>query len=139
MKLVIDASALLATVLPEQNRRLRDTTSAMLAGHDLIAPPVWPVEIVGGLAKAEWMRRITSDSCAYSWSILIEVLGAADLAAPADPSAILAVCRQHKLRGADATYLELALRLQIPLLTGDKALAIAARAAGVPLIYDPSA
>lgn len=139
MRVVIDASALLATVLPEQNRSLRDTTSAMLAGHDLIAPPVWPVEIVGGLAKAEWMQRLSSDSCDYSWSVLIEVLGAVEIAGPAELPAILATCRQHRLRGADATYLELAVRLGAPLLTGDKALARAARAAGVPLIYDPAA
>lgn len=139
MKVVIDASALLATVLPEQNHKLRDTTSAMLAGHDLMAPPVWPVEIVGGLAKAEWMQRISSDSCDYSWSILVDVLGATEIADSAEPSAILPICRQHKLRGADATYLELALRFGVPLLTGDKGLARAARAAKVDLIYDPQA
>ncbi len=111
----------------------------MLAGHDLVAPPVWPVEIVGGLAKAEWMQRISSDICDYSWSILIEVLGAVDIAGPAESAAILSICRQHRLRGADATYLELALRLGVPLLTGDKALARAAKAADINLIHDPAA
>src|SRR5438067_1179390 len=46
---------------------------------------------------------------------------------------IVALARHHNLRVADAAYLELALRLGVPLAARDASLARAARQAGVPL------
>ena len=139
MKIVIDASALLATVLPEPDNRLRDAASAALLDYDLIAPAIWPFEVAGGLAKAEWMRRISPETCALIWSGLRPLLASTGIGAPVDPSRIFEVCRRFELRGADATYHELAAREQIALLTGDKGLARACKAANIDLVYDPGA
>ena len=46
--------------------------------------------------------------------------------------ATMALAREYALTAYDATYLELAMRLDLPLATADKALAEAARAGGVP-------
>jgi predicted nucleic acid-binding protein len=49
---------------------------------------------------------------------------------------VLALARQHALSAYDAAYLELALRLSLPLATLDRRLQAAATAAGVA-IYSP--
>ena len=51
--------------------------------------------------------------------------------APPSPAALLSLALRHDLTSYDATYLELALRLQLPLATRDRALADAAWASGV--------
>ena len=52
---------------------------------------------------------------------------------------LFALCRTHRLRGADATYLDLSIAQGAALLTGDRKLAAAAHSAGVKLVYDPNA
>lgn len=49
---------------------------------------------------------------------------------------MISLARTHNLTAYHATYLELALRLRIPLATFDQALAQAASSAGVPVIGD---
>jgi len=46
----------------------------------------------------------------------------------------LALARAHRLTSCDAAYLELALRLGLPLASRDQALQAAARSKGVPLL-----
>ena len=56
---------------------------------------------------------------------------------PPDSSAILELphlARTHNLTSYDAAFLELAVRLQLPLATNDQALARAAADANVPLL-----
>ena len=139
MRIVIDASALLATVLPEHDARLRDVASVALVDHDLLAPAVWPFEVAGGLAKAEWMQRISTETSTFIWSALRPLLASTEVDMPVDASRIFEVCRRYSLRGADATYLELAARERVALLTGDGSLARACRAADIELVYDPNA
>jgi predicted nucleic acid-binding protein len=51
-----------------------------------------------------------------------------------DSAGVMALARAHGLTVYDAAYLELALRLELPLATLDRALAAAAPAAGVELL-----
>jgi len=53
---------------------------------------------------------------------------------PPAPAALLSLALRHDLTSYDAAYLELALRLQLPIATGDGALAEAAWAAGVGVL-----
>ena len=45
-----------------------------------------------------------------------------------------ALAHEHRLSGYDATYLELAVRVQLPLATLDQALGAAARAEGLDVL-----
>jgi predicted nucleic acid-binding protein len=51
---------------------------------------------------------------------------------------ILALARSHKLTAYDAAYLELAMRLGVPIAARDAALEKAAQAVGVPLFIPPA-
>jgi predicted nucleic acid-binding protein len=46
----------------------------------------------------------------------------------------MSLAREHRLTAHDAAYLELAMRLRLPLATGDRGLRAAARRAGVALL-----
>ena len=48
--------------------------------------------------------------------------------------AALALAHEHRLFGYDATYLELAVRMQLPLATLDRALGAAGRAEGLDVL-----
>jgi predicted nucleic acid-binding protein len=135
MSLVLDASATLAWLLPEE------LTGAITAAFDLIAddcawvPGLWRIEVANSLSVKLRRGRITplqrreslvdlkllpiychQETNDHVWGRTLEL---ADL---------------HRLTIYDATYLELALRLSLPLATLDEDLRIAAHQEGVPLL-----
>jgi predicted nucleic acid-binding protein len=95
-------------------------------GH---VPALWALEIGNILLGAEKRRRITQ-------ARTVEYLGIlGDLDIRVDPDLpgrsfrdVLPLARERRLTTCDATYLELAMRLGLPLATKDKALARAATA-----------
>jgi len=109
----------------------------MLCASDTgaIVPMHWPLEALNGLAMAERRRRIDSTRRRG----LIEFLR--DLPITIDPETVNQVwtgtsqlAEQHRLTLYDAAYLELALRLGLPLATLDQDLRAAGDAAGVTLL-----
>ncbi len=139
MNVVIDASAIIAVALEETDIALIAATRQTLRDADQVAPAIMPVEVAGAIAMAEWTGRRSSDDTDAAWRLANQIIGATQLQATSDVEELLALCRHHRLRGADACYLKLSIDRGASLLTGDKALATAARAAGVPLVYEPAA
>ena len=92
-------------------------------------PALWALEIGNILLGAEKRQRITQ-------ARTVEFLGIlGDLDIRVDPELpgrafrdVLPLAREQRLTTYDATYLELAMRLGLPLATKDKALARAAAA-----------
>lgn len=79
-------------------------------------------------------QRLAPDAVAPRHAALLLLPIEADAEAPAKvATACLLLARTHRLTAYDAAYLELALRLHLPLATRDAALAAAATAAGVAL------
>ena len=78
------------------------------------------MEITNVLGMAERRGRLTPDS----------VVGALALA---EVGGVLDLMRRHRLTAYDATYLELAIRLRLPLATKDRELLVAAPLVGVLL------
>ena len=139
MTTVIDASAVVAAALEEDNRTVIAAMDRALASHDVIAPRVLPFEVAGAIAMAGWMKRRSPDDCADAWRWSRRFFNTVDLRWSDDLDQHFEICRIFSLRGADATYLQLALAARASLLTSDKKLAAAARTAGVTLAFDPAA
>ncbi len=97
-----------------------------------IVPAIWTLEVANVLVRAERygsIPRSTSET-------FLEKLASLDITADAETSGhalsdTLQLARAYKLSAYDASYLELALRLDIPLATLDEKLLKAARKAGV--------
>jgi predicted nucleic acid-binding protein len=133
--LVLDSSVALAWALDDAKSLGPESLGQLSAVDTAAVPAHWILEVTNGLRMAVRRRRLD----------------------PGDPPQVLARIRnqpvevdaetfargwheiplladKHGLTTYDAAYLELALRLGVPLATLDHDLARAAREAGVPLI-----
>ncbi len=97
-------------------------------------PSLWPLEVANALLVGEHRRRITSAETAR----FIAILGAFPITVDDQTVAhawadTMHLARDHNLSSYDAAYLELAVRLGLPLAALDGKLKTAAGAMGVPL------
>ena len=135
MTLVIDASLALVWCLPaEQTPRTDELFDAVLdAGAYVTA--IWRYEIAHGLLRAERRRRTIESDTLRSLELLAGLRLEVDLEhTELASSVVLNIAREHGLTVYDASYLELAMRLSLPLGTNDGPLAEAARKAGVEVL-----
>ena len=135
MRFVLDCSVTMSWVFPDEasaaTERLRES---MIEGH-VFVPALWPVEVGNVLLTATRRGRITADECPRICAILealpIEI---EPVSMSSAWGAALELARKHRLSGYDAMYLELAVRMQLPLATLDRALGAAGRAEGLNVL-----
>ena len=133
--LVLDASSVLSWCFEDEGGPEADALIDKVAAEGAVVPGLWLLEIANGLISGERRGRIKrAESAAFV--AMIE-----DLPIDPDPSTghralheTLSLAREHRLSAYDAAYLELAMRLSLPLATDDRSLAAAARRAGVVLL-----
>jgi predicted nucleic acid-binding protein len=102
-----------------------------------IVPWLWYYEMANALLIQVHRKRVVFEEVKVFLSLIGEM--AIDVDAP-DKGTILELphlAREHHLTGYDAAFLELAIRLALPLATSDQALVRAAAAARVPLLQIP--
>ena len=135
MSFVLDNSVALAWCFEGEQ------TDAIMALLDRVtdsgatAPQLWPVEALNGLLTAERRGRIDAATRRRLAGFLQDLpISIDDEPATRVWTMTSALAEAHRLTAYDATYLELALRLGVPLATGDRNLTVAAREAGVPLL-----
>jgi predicted nucleic acid-binding protein len=134
-RFVIDASIAVAWVHPAQATRETDRLLDEVAGGVRFAvPALWLLEVANALLVLERRRKLKADERAEALETLL-TLGPAidDDGARHAFGRVSDLAREHDLSVYDATYLELALREKLPLVTKDHGLRAAARRATVPL------
>ena len=105
------------------------------AGAEVHVPNIWPLEVTNALLKALRRNHITYEE-------LIEYArqlgGLRVRVEPGDADRafgqVLALAQRHQLTSYDASYLDLAQRLGIPIATADGNLVQAAGAVRVPVL-----
>ncbi len=132
---VLDSSVALAWVLPGEGTDATETLLDEIAADGATAPGLWPLETANVLLHAEKARRITQDERRRSLSTLaaLPIHIDPDTAAQAW-SRTLGLAEAQGLTLYDASYLELALRLSLPLASLDRKLRQAAAVSGVELL-----
>ena len=132
MAFVLDCSVTMAWVFPDEATEATNQLRDSLLESRAFVPSLWPVEVGNVLLVATRRNRIRVDD----WREIRASLEA--LPIEIDPvttsrawGASLELARTHQLSVYDAMYLELAMRLQLPLATLDRALRTAARTVGV--------
>ena len=134
MELVVDASLTLAWAFEDERRGLAMSVLDALNGSEAIAASIWPLEVANGLAVAERRGSITAQEANRFASLVLQLPIVVDPGERRRPlEATRQLARAHQLSAYDASYLELAVRLGVPLATLDRRLADAAGRAGVPL------
>lgn len=132
MAFVLDCSLAMAWVFPDEASEATTELRDRLADDRAFVPSLWPVEVGSVLLAATQRGRISTDE----WTHICATLDALPIEIePTSTSCVwgsaLALAHQHGLSVYDATYLELALRMRLPLATLDQGLAAAAQTAGV--------
>jgi predicted nucleic acid-binding protein len=130
MAFVADNSVIFAWFIESQ---ADNSTRALLdrAALEVVhVPVVWPAEFANALLVLMHRRRLRPREIP---EIVDAIEIKADTATPS-PATLIAVAQAHSLSAYDACYLELALRLELPIAARDDPLRKAAQRAGVLLV-----
>lgn len=128
---VLDASALLGWLLQDDGTMIRRVEEVFTQGGvQVIAPVLLRAEVANALAVAQRRKRITSAQ-ALRAAALVDALPILFEPAAEGVSDLLMSAQMHVLSAYDSQYLMLAMHHGAQLLTADRALAAAARRAGV--------
>lgn len=142
MAFVADASIALAWYFGDEDSEPANRVRERLLDEEICVPAHWPLEVVNALLAALRRQRINQRELRELIDDFRRLPGLIDEQAGVSAwSATAELALEHGLTSYDAAYLELALRLDLPLATLDKALAKAARAAGGRIVaeLDPQA
>jgi predicted nucleic acid-binding protein len=139
MPFVLDASVAMNWAFPDEKDAAALAALRRLRTEPAHVPSVWWFEVRNVLLINERRQRITerrqriteADTMAF-----LRFLSGLDIEIDHSPDdlGIGTLCRRHRLSVYDTSYLELAVREDIPLVTLDKRLAAAAKSEGVSLI-----
>jgi predicted nucleic acid-binding protein len=139
--LVLDASVVLAWCFPDEAEAYAESVMSDLQDRRNVAvvPTSWVFEVANGIALAERRGRIPSAEIARIINIIsaVTIRFGGDFDVSHSITAVVSLSRRTKLSAYDAAYLELALRLGLPLATVDRALRRSAGDHGVGM-YAPS-
>lgn len=135
---VLDGSVALAWYFKDEAHPYANAVAASFPSARAVVPVIWPLEIANAVLMGERRGRST-EAQAVRW---LGYLRALPISVDDETIAhtwddVLSLARPHRLSAYDATYLELALRRNLPLATLDKELKKAAAAIGIAE-YKPS-
>ena len=133
MPFVIDNSVVCGWFLSNQATAYTEAVAQRLIDDTAVAPGLWPLELANVLRSACRRGAIVAQR-AQEISAEIGTLPITIDTTPQSSSALLALALRFDLTSYAAAYLELALRLQLPIATQDDALMQAAMAAGVGVV-----
>ena len=121
-RLVLDCSVTAAWLFEDEVSPYAEAVLHRLAaGHQALAPFIWPLEVSNVFLVGERRGRVTEAQTTAFWETLKAIPIAVDDRAPMTSSdGILALGREHGLSAYDAAYLELAVRNAVPIATLDE-------------------
>ena len=135
MSFVLDCSVAMAWVFADERNESTDALRESLVQDNAVVPALWPIEVGNVLLVATRRGRITK----AEWPRVCDDL----LALPIDIDpvsservlrTVLPLAETNNVSVYDAMYLELALRLGMPLATLDQQLAAAGKANGLVIL-----
>jgi predicted nucleic acid-binding protein len=133
--LVLDASVALSWCFKNEATTVGDRVLERLADEAASVPTIWHLEIANVLALSERRGRITPANSIEFIALLGTLVIVIDEETPSRAlGRVLDLARAERLTAYDAAYLELAMRLAIPLASKDADLCDAAEHLGVPVL-----
>jgi predicted nucleic acid-binding protein len=132
--LVIDNSIVMAWCFLDERTEYVGAVKAFLENNTAIQPVVWPLEAGNVVTVAVRRKRISREDGSLFLSLLESLPIEVESGSPSRMfREVYALAEEHQLSTYDASYLDLALRRELPLATQDKALIRAAAECGVAL------
>lgn len=130
MAFVADNSVVLAWFVGSQSTAYSEKMLRRVSREAIHVPVVWSLEFANALRQLERRRKLEPKASAELLAA-VDALGLKADASPPGQARLLDLARLYDLSVYDASYLELAIRLAVPLATQDSALAAAATKAGL--------
>ncbi len=130
MKFVLDASATLAFIFPDERDSSALALAALVRERQAISPPVWTWEVANAIVTVERRGRLDSDTA----SALLRASAALPVHIDTSDGNSIELARRFGLSVYDALYLDLAFRRHLPLATRDKTLINAAQSLKLPIL-----
>ncbi|MBW4035465.1 MAG: type II toxin-antitoxin system VapC family toxin [Proteobacteria bacterium] len=135
MSFVLDNSVALAWCFADEQTKPIMAILDRLIETGATVPQLWPIEALNGLLTAHRRGRIDRNLLDHLISLLKSLPITIDGdTAPRIWTETAALAAKHGLTAYDACYLELAVRLRLPLATADKALRAAATSERIILV-----
>ena len=132
---MIDASVALAWCFGDERTEATVSLLERLQTDAAAVPNLWHLEVANGLALAERRGRITRAESAELIALLETIEIVVDGETPVRAfTRVLDLAREERLTAYDASYLELAMRLGLPLASKDADLCDAAERLGVSVL-----
>jgi predicted nucleic acid-binding protein len=133
---VLDCSVTMAWYFKDEANAYANAVRRGLSQARAVVPALWPLEVANILVLGERRRRSTEAEASH-WLRYLRLLPIhVDEETPGRAwSDILPAARLYDLSVYDAAYLELAIRLGLPLASIDDHMKAAAASAGVPEYY----
>jgi predicted nucleic acid-binding protein len=135
---VLDCSVTMAWCFDDEATPYTNGVRDSLADKRAIVPALWPLEVANATIVGERRRRL-DEARSQRFIALLEALPIVidgETAARAWTDTVH-LARAHNLSAYDASYLELVIRLGLPLACLDGKLKAAAAVVGVPLFDNP--
>jgi predicted nucleic acid-binding protein len=132
---ILDNSIVMAWCFRDQTNVLTEAVLRRLEISEAYVPAVWPLEVGNVLAVTERKGRLSKADVIRILSFIKDLPIVVELESPERMlTEILSLARENRLSTYDASYLDLAMRLGLPLATQDKELRAAANKCKVPLV-----
>ena len=129
---VVDASTAVSWVLEEGGPANRFDLYERIAEAGVVVPEIWSLEVSNGLLHALMRHRLTEYQLARSMPILDKLPVELESSTFASVmSSMFRLALESGLTTYEATYVELAKRRNIPLVTNDNRVALAAASFGI--------
>lgn len=133
---VADASVAVAWCTPAQASSATDRLlDHILDGSTVFVPPLWLYEVANALLILWRRKKLTASDYSEAKMLLDRLRISIDQDGPRlANSRVSDLAMEHDLTVYDAAYLELAIRKQLPLASGDRSLRRAANQSGIALL-----
>ena len=130
---VLDNSVVTGWYLEDQATDYTEAVATKLESECAVVPAIWQLEFANVLKTACTRGKLEIETARQ----IMDAIGALPIEIDRDtpgPRQLFELAMRHKLSSYDAAYLELALRMGLPIACQDGKLRDAARAAGVTVV-----
>ena len=137
-RFVVDNSVVMSWCFEDEGNNYAEAVLESLGAGKAFVPAIWPLEVGNVQLVAERRKRLSQASVVR----FIEPLGGLHIAVEQETpermlKEIVSLARELRLSTHDASYLDLAMRLDLPLSTLDTSLVNAAKKCKVPAYAPP--
>ncbi len=135
---VVDTSIVMSWCFEDEENSYAEDVLESLEFAQALVPAIWPLEVGNVLLVAERKKRL-SQAAVVRFLALLDGLPITVEQETRERmlKEIVSLAREHGLSTYDASYLDLAMRLDLPLATQDTSLAKAAKKCKVPA-FEPA-